>query len=88
MRIRKFLVDSSEGLRICSNTDELLDEVRSMLDMDELVGPVAVETSSGDVYVVDVSLVPLDDAREELKDYVEQLIEDIEEYASSEEDDW
>ena len=88
MRIRKCLVDSSEGLRICSNTDELLDEVRSMLDMDELVGPVAVETSSGDVYVVDVSLVPLDDAREELKDYVEQLIEDIEEYASSEEDDW
>jgi len=88
MRIRKFLVDSSEELRICTNTDELLAEVRSMLDMDELVGPVAVETASGDVYVVDVSLVPLDETREELKDYVEQLLEDIEKYANDEEDDW
>lgn len=86
MKIKSFIVDGFDGLRSCSTSWELLSEVRSILDMDDLVGPIAVQADNGDVYVVDVSLIPLEDSREELQEYVEQIIEETKDVIYEEEE--
>jgi len=62
----------------CMTADALLEEARDILDLDSTMGAVAVIDEFGDIYILDLCLVPIEDARPDVAAYVEALVEDIE----------
>jgi hypothetical protein len=62
----------------CMTKEALLEEARGVLEFDSVIGAVAIVDDYGDVYVLDISLVPLEDARPDVAVYIEALLEDFE----------
>lgn len=62
----------------CMNEESLLEEARDVLEFDSAIGAVAIVDSYGDVYVLDIALIPLEEARPDVAVYIEALLEDSE----------
>ena len=77
----KVLIGERCEFETCMTEDSVLEESREILEFDSSLGVVAIINEYGDVYVVDVCLVPLEDARPDVGAYVEALLEEIEEEA-------
>lgn len=74
----KLVIGDRCEFETCMTEESLLEEARDILEFDSVIGAVAIIDSRGDVYVLDVSLVLLEDARPDVSVYVEALLEDFE----------
>lgn len=77
IKIARISGDLAEEL-ISETPEHLLYLARSQLDFDGEFGTLVVEDDSGSHYVVDLALVPLEDAREELQDAAAYYVDNFE----------
>ncbi len=73
--IKKVWLDQSDISEGCVEFSELISTAKDQLGFTELIGMVAVLGEDGNTYILDVTMVPLEEAEPEVADYVEMLME-------------
>ena len=72
--VKRVWVDQSDISVGCVDFSEVIDAAKEQLGFDELIGIVAVEDTRGNIFVLDVTMIPVEEADPVIADHVDQMI--------------